>query len=110
MNTSEINKKIESVVWANERFQKLNFGEFVKNMPLSDDVSQSELARRIGVTRQFLNAVELDKTPSNIDLAVDIAKALGYPEFLFLEVFLNDLFRRKGVSFNVKVHLDDNVA
>jgi len=57
MNTSEINKKIESVVWANERFQKLNFGEFVKNMPLSDDVSQSELARRIGVTRQFLNSV-----------------------------------------------------
>ena len=86
---------IDAVEWADERFEKLNFGEFVKNIRLSDGISQSELARKIGVSRQFLNAVEHEKTQGNIDLAIDIAKALGYPEFLFLEVCINDLFRRK---------------
>lgn len=104
----EIYKTLDATAWANEKFKNLKFGEFVKNIREADGVSQSELAKRIGVTRQYLNAVELDKTPINIDLVVDIAKALGYPEFLFLEVCLNDLFRRKGVLCRVKLVHDDN--
>ncbi len=66
--------------------------------------------RKIGVTRQFLNAIELNKTPANIDLAIDIVHALGYPEFLFLEVCINDLLRRKGVLGTVKVQLNGTAA
>lgn len=105
-----ITKNVDAVEWANQKLQKINFGEFVKNIRLSDEVSQSELARKIGVTRQFLNAIELNKTPANIDLAIDIAHALGYPEFLFLEVCINDLLRRKGVLGTVKVQLNGTAA
>jgi DNA-binding XRE family transcriptional regulator len=104
------NGNIDAGALADKFFKEVTFGRYIKSMRESDEVSQSELARRIGVTRQFLNAVEAGKRAGNIDLAVDIAKALGYPEFLFLEVCFNDLLRRKGIAGSVKVDLKNNAA
>jgi putative transcriptional regulator len=39
--------------------------------------SQSELARRLGVSRQTINAVETDKYDPSLKLALRIAKLFG---------------------------------
>jgi putative transcriptional regulator len=39
--------------------------------------SQGELARRLGVSRQTINAVETDKYDSSLPLALRIAKLCG---------------------------------
>lgn len=48
------------------------------------DLSQSELAERVGVTRQTIGMIEAGKFNPSIQLCVDICKALGKT--------LNDIF------------------
>lgn len=41
--------------------------------------SQGELARRLGVSRQTINAVETDKYDPSLPLALRMAKLFGVP-------------------------------
>jgi putative transcriptional regulator len=48
--------------------------------------SQGELARRLGVSRQTVNAVETDKYDPSLPLALRMAKLFGQPvDELFLD-------------------------
>ena len=49
--------------------------------------SQGELARRLGVSRQTINAVETDKYDPSLPLALRMAKLFGVPVD---EIFLDD--------------------
>jgi len=42
-------------------------------------MSQQQLAERVGVTRQTINAIELGKHPPSLDLAYLIADVFGEP-------------------------------
>ena len=43
------------------------------------DMTQQELADRIGVTRQTVNAIELGKYSPSLDVAFQIAAVFGLP-------------------------------
>lgn len=50
--------------------------------------SQGELARRLGVSRQTINAVETDKYDPSLPLALRMAKLFGQPvDQLFLDAW-----------------------
>lgn len=50
--------------------------------------SQGELARRLGVSRQTVNAVETDKYDPSLPLALRMAKLFAVPvDQLFLDVW-----------------------
>ena len=50
--------------------------------------SQGELARRLGVSRQTVNAVETDKYDPSLPLALRMAKLFGQPvEDLFIDAW-----------------------
>jgi transcriptional regulator with XRE-family HTH domain len=87
---------------------KSSFGEFVRDIRECDEVSQTELANRMHVSRQFINAIEKDKAKVSLDMAIKIAKALGYPYEGFVEMFLNDLLKKSGI--NKIVHLESKAA
>ena len=44
-----------------------------------DEMTQQELAERIGVTRQTVNAVELGKYSPSLEVAFRIAEVFGKP-------------------------------
>lgn len=52
------------------------------------EMTQAELAERIGVTRQTINAIEGDKHSPSLEVAFRIAKALG--------VSLEEVFQHRG--------------
>jgi putative transcriptional regulator len=52
---------------------------------LADEMTQADLARRVGVTRQTINAIEREKYAPSLDVAFLIAEALG--------VQLDEVFR-----------------
>ncbi|MBN6852997.1 helix-turn-helix transcriptional regulator [Staphylococcus warneri] len=56
----------------------------VKQYRAYQKMSQQELARRIGVSRQTINMIENDKYNPSLKLCINIAKVLS--------VTLNDLF------------------
>ncbi len=43
------------------------------------EMTQGELAERVGVTRQTVNAIELGKYSPSLEVAFKIAQALGEP-------------------------------
>ena len=58
----------------------------VKSFREAQGWSQGELARRIGVSRQTINAVETDKYDPSLPLALRIAKLFAQPvDQLFLD-------------------------
>lgn len=87
---------------------KYSFGEFVRDIRECDELSQVELAKRMHVSRQFINAVEKDKAKVSLEMTLKIARALGYPYEAFVEVFLNDMLRKSGIK--KIVHLESKAA
>lgn len=85
-----------------------SFGEFVRDIRECDEVSQTELAKRMHVSRQFIHAVEKDKSSISLEMAIKIARALGYPYEAFVEIFLNDMLRKSGIK--KVVHLESKAA
>lgn len=58
----------------------------VKSFREAQGWSQGELARRIGVSRQTINAVETDKYDPSLPLALRMAKLFAQPvDQLFLD-------------------------
>jgi putative transcriptional regulator len=45
----------------------------------NDEMTQAELAQRIGVTRQTVMAIELGRYSPTLDVAFQIARAFGVP-------------------------------
>jgi transcriptional regulator with XRE-family HTH domain len=101
-------KKTISAREALKDILKSSFSEFVRDIRECDEISQTELAKRMRVSRQFINAVENDKANVSLEMAIKIARALGYPYEAFIEVFLNDMLRKSGIK--KIVHLESKAA
>jgi len=56
----------------------------MKSARVKKDMTQAELARQVGVTRQTINAIESGAYNPTINLCIDICRAL--------DVTLDDLF------------------
>lgn len=94
---------VRAIKELSEIWEKQSFGSFVKSIRESDNISQAELARRLDVSRQLLNAVEAERKSVGVELASRIADALGYSEELFLELAIRDQLLRAGKKFTVKL-------
>lgn len=101
-------KKTMSAREALKDIFKFSFGEFVRDIRECDEISQTQLAKRMRVSRQFINAVEKDKANVSLEMAIKIARALGYPYEAFVEVFFNDMLRKSGIK--KVVHLESKAA
>lgn len=101
-------KKTMSARKALNDILKYSFGEFVRDIRECDEITQTELAKRMRVSRQFISAVEKNKAKISLEMAVKIAHALGYPYEAFVEIFLNDMLRKSGIK--KVVHLESKAA
>lgn len=87
---------------------KSSFGDFVRDIRECDEVSQTDLAKRMHVSRQFVHAIEKNRANISLDMAIKISRALGYPDESFIEVFLNDMLRKSGIK--KVVHIESKAA
>ncbi len=54
----------------------------------TDEITQTELARRLDMSRQFLDVVELGRSKAGLDFAKRVADALGYSPEPFAEILI----------------------
>ncbi|APJ04040.1 helix-turn-helix transcriptional regulator [Silvanigrella aquatica] len=92
------NKNIPAREGLKDIIEDTSFGEFIKSIRACDKISQTELAKRMKVTRQFINAVELGKSTVSVLLATQIATTLGYPQKVFIEILINDMLKKAGIN------------
>lgn len=80
---------------------EMTFGRLIRALRECDDITQVALAKKIGVSSQFLSDVERDRKDVGIAFAKKVSRALGYPVEIFLEVLLRDQLRKQNINLKV---------
>lgn len=88
--------------------EKLTFGKMIKSLRLSDQVSQAELARRMGKGRQYINDVENFRTAVSPAMAAMFALVMGYSIPMFVGKALEEQLEKEGLP--LKVNLKPSVG
>lgn len=81
----------------------LTFGQLLESHRICDEISQAELARRIGISRSLLCDIEKGRKLASPARASQIARILGYSINIFVAAALEDQLRRAGLKLHVKV-------
>lgn len=63
-----------------------------------EELGQSEFAAKLDISVQHLSNVENGRKHVRIERAEAWAKALGYPEPMFIQLALQDQFQRAGLQ------------
>ena len=81
----------------------LTLGEAVEALRLRDTISQSALAAKIGISRQYLCDIEKGRRLVSPEQAARIAKAFGHPPHILVQLALQDAVRECGLKLKVTV-------
>lgn len=77
--------------------ERAKIGEIIAEIRLDKAITQDELAKRAGISRSSLTAIENGKSNFTVDTLIDIANALDIPmELIFLKAF----FAGKALKLN----------
>jgi transcriptional regulator with XRE-family HTH domain len=105
------NKKVVSKIKSYERAGKVfheleispSLGQLVRSLRECDEISQVDLATKLGVSRQFLSDVEHDRKVVGVDFAKKLSRAMGYPIETFLQPLIDGQLKRAGIKAKVEV-------
>jgi transcriptional regulator with XRE-family HTH domain len=88
-----------------ERLNKgpITFGQLVESHRICAEISQAELARQMGISRQQMSDIEKGRRLVSVERAAKFASVLGYPVSPFVAAALEDQLRTAGLRMRVKL-------
>lgn len=98
----ESEKRIET----NQILKSLSIRELLINIQEDWELSSSEMARKLGISRQQYNNIINENAPISVAKAAQFAAAVKHPEKLFVAAALDDLLERNKLKY--KVLLEEN--
>ena len=81
----------------------LTFGKLLHSIRTCDEISQAELAHRIGMSRSNICDIEKDRRTVSLERAVQFADVLGYSRNQFVSTVIEDQLREAGLKFIVEL-------
>jgi transcriptional regulator with XRE-family HTH domain len=81
----------------------MTLGGMLWSIRMCDEVTQTEFAKMLGVSRSHLCDVEKGRKVVSPERAAAWAEILGYPDTVFVKLALQEQLDRAGVKMNVKV-------
>lgn len=91
-------KKIEALTGG-----KLTLGRLIWAIRESEESSQTEFAKQLGISKQHLCDIEHDRKSVSPKLAANYAEKLGYSKEQFVRLCLQDLVNRAGLNIIVDI-------
>ena len=85
------------------RGSPLSFGDALAAVREREDLSQVELASRMGISRSHLCDIEKGRKLVSPELAAKYANLLGHSERQFVRLALQDQLAKAGLNFKVKI-------
>lgn len=82
----------------------LTFGEMIHSIRQADEISQTDLARRMEISRAMLCDIEKGRRPVSVERAKSFAEVLGYSVTQFVAVAVEEQLRKSG--FKAKIYLE----
>lgn len=102
MNT-EPNSTLDALKETKSIWDAMTFGGLVHSLRISDEITQVALAKKIGVSKQFLSDVEHNRRDVGISFAKKIAEALDYSIEPLIELLIRDQLRRQHLNYSVEL-------
>jgi transcriptional regulator with XRE-family HTH domain len=100
--TTARNKKIKYGLKELEKdFGPLTFGSLLEAHRLAEEISQSEMAKKLKISRQKLNDFEHGRRFPSLRMAADTAEALGEHAPTWVAVVLEEMLRKEDLDFKV---------
>lgn len=97
MNT----KKRYGIKDLEKEFGPLTFGEALESYRLGEEITQAEMARKIGISAQSLCDIEKGRRIPSPKRAANIARIIGEPETFWVGLALQDELRRDELNYKV---------
>ena len=86
-----------------EQYGALTFAEMLHGFRLADGASQVDFAKRLGISPANLCDLEKGRKLPSALRAAAIAKKLGLPEVLLIQIALQDELRKQKIKYKVSV-------
>ncbi|HVE44751.1 MAG TPA: helix-turn-helix transcriptional regulator [Gammaproteobacteria bacterium] len=103
MTTKRYGRTVDALKATKHIGDKMTFGGLVRSLRMSDEISQVALAKKIGVSKQFLSDVEHNRKDIGISFAKRVASALGYPIEPLLELLIKQQLKRQRLHYTVEI-------
>jgi transcriptional regulator with XRE-family HTH domain len=97
------NDSLNALEATKEIWNEMTFGGLVRSLRISDEITQVELANRVGVSKQFLSDVENNRKDVGIAFAKKVSDALGYSIEPLIELLIRDQLRRQHLDYIVEL-------
>lgn len=81
----------------------LTMARIMKSTRLSEEMTQVEFAKKLGVSKQNLCDIENGRRFVSPQLAAKFAKKLRDSESQFVRIALQDLLRRQGLKYEINL-------
>ena len=81
----------------------LSFGEALESYRIGEEISQLDMAKKIGISAQSLCDIEKGRRIPSPKRAAKIAQVIGEPETFWIKLALQDSLRKENLNFNVSL-------
>ena len=96
-------KQIDAFDYFEKKLGPISFGSVLRSWRVSDEISQTAFAKKLGISVQNLNDLEKGRRIPSPARAAKIAKKIGVSELPLIQLALRDTLKKDG--FKYKVHL-----
>ena len=86
-----------------KKYGKLSVGAFLRAWRLSEGWSQKIFARKLKISAANLCDIEKGRKGVSVEKAQGIAKAIGYPPTVLVQMALQDEVSSAGLKYSVRV-------
>jgi DNA-binding XRE family transcriptional regulator len=94
-------KKTNAVTFLESLLGPLTFGQLLHSLRVTDEISQTDLAKKAKVSKGLICDIEKGRRDASIELAVKLAKIMGYLPESFVSILLEEQIRRAKLNFKV---------
>jgi len=84
--------------------KKVTFSNTLWAIRECEELSQSEMAKQLGVSRQYLCDIEHGRRAVSPSMAANFAIKLGYLPAHFIQLAMQDELNKAGLSFDVTIN------
>ncbi len=86
-----------------KKYGPLTLGRFISSWRLSEELSQKEFAKKLGISAANLCDIEKGRKGVSIIRATQIAKKIGYAPAVLVELAIQEQIDSSGLDFSVVV-------
>ncbi len=101
MSTSQ--KRMFGIESLEKKLGPMSVGLFIKSFREADGISQTEYARKLGISRANLCDIEKGRKQISPERAAKLADRLGVPEAVLIQLALQDSLRAAKLDYTVEL-------